>query len=312
MTDAADFILHHYDTSPFSEKPRLLFGFKGLAWKSVLTPNMMPKPDLIPLTGGYRRAPVMQIGADIFCDTQVIQAEIERRAPAPAARRGLDPAINLWADRLFFQASVAVIFGEIGSHVPKAFIEDREKLSGRPFDVAAMKAAAGPMKAQWRAQAAWIDAALAHGAPFLGGETASLADISAYMNIWFLTRFTPRLATPLLAGFDRLEAWRARVEAIGHGARSEISGAEALAIAKAAEPGDFTAHDAADVSGLAPGASVVVMADDYGRDPIAGALVAVNPERIVIAREDPDLGRLHVHFPRAGFVLAASPTAGSS
>jgi glutathione S-transferase len=45
------------------------------------------------------------------------------------------------------------------------------------------------------------------------------------------------------------------------------------------------------------------MADDYGRDPIAGTLVAANPGRVVIAREDPGLGKLQVHFPRAGYVV---------
>jgi glutathione S-transferase len=64
-------ILHHFDQSPFSEKIRLIFGFKGLSWKSVRIPRVMPRPDLTPLTGGYRRTPVMQIGADIFCDTQI-------------------------------------------------------------------------------------------------------------------------------------------------------------------------------------------------------------------------------------------------
>jgi glutathione S-transferase len=77
-------ILHHFDSSPFSEKIRVLFGFKGLAWGSVHIPNMLPKPDFVPLTGGYRRTPALQIGADIYCDTQVMQAEIERRAPSPA------------------------------------------------------------------------------------------------------------------------------------------------------------------------------------------------------------------------------------
>jgi hypothetical protein len=169
-----------------------------------------------------------------------------------------------------------------------------------------MKAAAGPMKSQWRAQAAWIESALAGGAPFLAGAAPGLTDISAYMNIWFMTRFTPHIAAPLLAGFDRLEAWRGRVEAIGHGERSELTGAEALAIARVAQPGDFTRHDGADPSGLSPGAPVVVMADDYGRDPIGGSLVAANPARIVIAREDADLGRLNLHFPRAGFILASA------
>src|SRR5215472_2689787 len=126
----SDLILHHYDNSPFSEKPRLLFGIAGLAWNSVIQPVIMPKPDLTPLTGGYRRIPVMQIGADVFCDSQVILAEIERRAPAPKVIHGADWAINLWADRLAFQPAVAIIFGAIGDTVPAEFIKDREALSG--------------------------------------------------------------------------------------------------------------------------------------------------------------------------------------
>src|ERR1700722_13786394 len=105
-----EIIFHHYDTSPFSEKVRLLFGLKGLAWRSVIQPTIMPKPDLTPLTGGYRRIPVMQIGADIFCDTQVILAQIA--ADAGHAFAGADWAVNLWADRLFFAATVPIIFGE--------------------------------------------------------------------------------------------------------------------------------------------------------------------------------------------------------
>ena len=306
MTAEADYILHHYDTSPFSEKVRLTFGAKGLAWRSVLTPNMMPKPDLIPLTGGYRRAPVMQIGADVFCDSQVILAEIERRAPGPKHLAGVDSMVNLWADRLFFQASVAVIFGELGDNVPKDFIADREKLSGGTFNIAAMKAAAVPMRGQWRGHVAWIERALAERGDFLNGEGPGLIDIAAHMNVWFVSQFTPHLAGPLLAGMDHVVAWRDRLNGVGHGTRLEMTGSQALAVAKAAQPGDFTAHDAADPSGLAPGAAVVVMADDYGRDPIGGNLVAVNADRAVIARDTPDLGRLHLHFPRAGYILAAA------
>ncbi|HEY2177541.1 MAG TPA: glutathione S-transferase N-terminal domain-containing protein [Caulobacteraceae bacterium] len=298
-----EIILHHYDTSPFSEKPRLLFGLRNLAWRSVIQPTIMPKPDLTPLTGGYRRAPVMQIGADVFCDSQVILAEIERRAGT--AVDGLAWAVNLWADRVFFTSSVAVIFGEIGESVPRAFIEDREKLMGRPFDVAAMKAAGGPMRAQWRTQAGWIDAALASGGgPFLAGAAGGLADLAAYMNIWFMVSFAPHIGEALLADFDALNAWRERVKAIGHGARTEMTPAEALEAARAAEPAVEVAHDGDDPSGLQPGARVAVSADDYGREPILGRLVAANRERVVIERQDQSLGRLHVHFPRAGYIVA--------
>src|SRR6185436_5872605 len=164
----SELILHHYDTSPFSEKVRLMFGIKGLAWRSVIQPVIMPKPDLIPLTGGYRRIPVLQIGADVYCDSQAILAEIEARHPDPPVIRGADWAVNLWADRLWFQSSVAVIFARMGDQVPKEFIADREKLSGRPFDVKAMKAAEPFARAQWRAYAAWMDEGLSRS-DFLGG-----------------------------------------------------------------------------------------------------------------------------------------------
>jgi glutathione S-transferase len=303
MPETPDIILHHYDTSPFSEKARVMFGIKDLAWRSVIQPVIMPKPELTPLTGGYRRIPVMQIGADVYCDTQAILAEIEARAPTPPVARGGDWAVNIWADRLFFQATVAVVFGEIGDNVPAAFIADREKLSGRPFDMAAMKAAAVPMRAQWRANAAWIEAGLADS-DFLGGSTPSLADIAAYMNVWWLSGAARAQADALLEGLPRVAAWRGRMAALGHGRRSEATGADALAAARAAEPGAAPPHDPADPLGLSPGDAVTVAADDYGRDPIPGTLVALNPERVTIAREAAEVGQVHVHFPRIGYFVA--------
>ncbi len=303
MPAADEIILHHYDTSPFSEKVRLMFGLKGLAWRSVIQPNIMPKPDLLPLTGGYRRAPVMQIGADIFCDSQVILAELERRSPGGPGGRGPAFAVNLWADRLFFGATVPIIFGEIGDKVPRSFIEDREKLAGRPFDVKAMRAVSQTMRGQWRAQAGWIEHALETCGDYLGGETPGLADLSAYMNIWFLAGAVPSIADELLTGLDRVKAWRVRIAAIGHGTRTELSSGEALEIARNAEPCLCLAHDAGDPLSLAPGADVTVMADDYGRDPVCGVLVASNHERVTLLRQDQRLGRLHAHFPRAGYMV---------
>jgi glutathione S-transferase len=303
MPAMSEFILHHYEASPFSEKVRLMFGVKGLAWRSVIQPNIMPKPDLVPLTGGYRRIPVMQIGADVYCDTQVILAEIAARSGG-VDEAGAAWAVNYWADRLFFQATVPVFFAEIGDRLPKAFLDDRAKLSGRPFDVAALKAGSTPMRVQWRAQAAWIERALGDSA-FLAGDAAGLADISAYMNVWFLASVAPQVADALLADLKRVQAWRKRVAAIGHGRRSEMSTAEALETARAAEPAAYSDHDPNDPLGLQPGTAVLVMADDYGRDPISGVLVAANVERVVIAREDAALGRLHTHFPRAGYIVVA-------
>ncbi|MGZ5937483.1 MAG: glutathione S-transferase N-terminal domain-containing protein, partial [Rhizomicrobium sp.] len=97
-----EIIFHHYPNSPFSEKVRIAFGIKKLAWRGVVQPTIMPKPDLIPLTGGYRKIPVMQIGADIFCDTQIILRELERRYPTPSLspqNKGAPYGLGFWADR---------------------------------------------------------------------------------------------------------------------------------------------------------------------------------------------------------------------
>ena len=76
-------VLHHYPFSPYAEKVRAMLGFKRIAWKSVQIPPVMPKPDVLALTGGYRKTPILQIGADIYCDTQCIIRELERRFPEP-------------------------------------------------------------------------------------------------------------------------------------------------------------------------------------------------------------------------------------
>ena len=116
-------------------------------------------------------------------------------------------------------------------------------------------------------------------------------------------RAAPAVRDALLDGQPRAQAWRQRMKALGHGTRSEMTGADALAAAKAAEP-EAAPAILPDASAPAVGVAVTVSADDYGRDPIAGTLVAATLERVTIARDDPQVGRVHVHFPRAGYLLA--------
>ena len=167
MADARSIILHEYPTSPYAEKIRLALRLKNLAYSRVEIPVIMPRPDLMPLTGGYRRTPVMQIGADVFCDTAIILRELEARYPMPALKlpghEGLAQMVAGWTDGRWFQSSVAVIFGEMGDKVPEAFRKDRETLSGRPFDVDAMKAVAPMMRDQWRARLMLLEERLQGG-----------------------------------------------------------------------------------------------------------------------------------------------------
>jgi glutathione S-transferase len=297
-----ELIFHHYDNSPFSEKIRLVLGRKNLAWRSVIQPNVMPKPHLVPLTGGYRKIPVLQIGADVYCDSQVIARTLERLHPTPtifpSGSEGISFATSFWADRLLFMAAVPVLFGKIGPAVPEAFIEDRKKLMGGG-DFRAMMAAGPLFQDQLRAHAALLDAQLADGRAFLLGDTFSWADAAAYHPIWFL------LGMPPTAGaFDEFACigpWAARVRAVGHGRRSEMTPEEAVAIAKSSEPATDRRADPGDPNGLAPGARVRVVPDDYGFDPVEGELVASSIHEVALRREAAEVGTVVVHFPRAGF-----------
>ena len=301
-----DIILHHYETSPYSEKVRLGFGLKRLAWRSVEIPAIMPKPDLTALMGGYRKTPVLQIGADIYCDSQLIMRELERRCPSPTfypAGHGAADALAWWAEKTTFGQAANVVFAKRSDSLPEGFLEDRAKFSGRNIDPAAMQAALPNALDQLRAHFDWLDRMLADGRLFLQGSAAGLADLAAYHPVWFLRQRIGPQGAPL-DGFPRLLEWAERVAAIGHGQRSPMTAEQALDVARAATSIATATPDPGDPVGRKPGQTVTVTPDDTGRDPVIGELVASGVHDIVIRRSDSAIGEVCVHFPRAGFVVA--------
>ncbi len=296
-----DILFHQYDSSPFSEKVRVCLGIKKLAWAAVDQPVIMPKPELVALTGGYRRIPVMQIGADIYCDSQLIVRELERRFPEPTlfpnGDHGLAYANAIWSDRAVFQAAVAIIFGGLGDKVPAAFVKDRKALSGRSFDPAAMQAALPHMEAQFRAHIALLSDQLADGRRFLSGDHAGLLDANGYYNLWFIRSAFPPAAS-LFESMPHVPEWLERVKAVGHGKRTEVSRESALDLARTSEP---AASTVAPRDAELEGRQVTIAADDYGRDEVTGLLVGSSQHYVSIRRNDPRAGEVVVHFPRIGF-----------
>lgn len=307
MPSQPKLILHHFDESPFSEKVRVAFGLKQLAWTSVLISRIMPRPDLMPMTGGYRRTPTLQIGADIFCDSQCILRELERRFPTPSLHpdgyEGIGWGSAMWTDRSFFQNTVNLVFGTLADKVPESFKQDREQLRGAKFDVEAMTKAIPQMRDQFRAHLHWIDTQLSGGRPFIFGDVAGLADINAYMNVWYATGNIAALKDAV-AEFAHVAAWQQRILAIGHGTRTEMSSADALRIATQSTPQTQMQTDPRDPNGRKPGDIVMVTPDDYGKVAVEGQIVSLSPQHIAIRRYDPVAGEIVVHFPRAGFVLS--------
>ena len=309
-----DLVLHHYDEAPFAEKIRLIFaiGIKDLAWHSVIQPSALPKPDLVPLTGGYRRTPVFQIGADIYCDTQLIAAELEALYPEPTifpdGNAGLAYALGSWAHGPYVVSSVAIYMGAEDPFagdvsLPRHFYEDRKKMWMTQFDTDQLGPKLAGYRAQLDAHTDFINMQLADGRAFLTGDKPSLVDLHAMWDPWFLRRFAPVEASRAYDRFPAIEQWEKRLAAIGQGRRSEMDPKRALEIARNTRPEPATGIDPNDALGISAETTVRVSPSDYAEVDVIGELVATTVRTVTIRRDDPDVGRVHVHFPKIGYVI---------
>ena len=300
--------LHHYPESLFSEKIRVMLGHLGLAWASVEIPSIMPRPLLMPLSGGYRKTPCLQIGANVYCDTAVIARGLDRHvggsglfAPGFAALRFAE-----WADSHLFRVTVALNFAPenvaalMASRSPEevaAFAKDRAELSkGAPVVQLETDVARGYL-------AAYLDdLERTLESPFLFGEAPCIADFSLYHNLWFLEHHPTN--AKLLEPYGNVGAFLRRVASFGYGEVSESDGEAALADARGSEP-VLPELPEEPPQGVALGQTVAVTPADYGRIPVTGRLVACSAQEIVLEREAPEVGHVMTHFPSAGFQIAA-------
>lgn len=304
----SDIILHHYPASPFAEKIRCILGAKQLAWKSVIIPRIMPKPDVVALTGGYRKTPVLQIGANIICDTALIARKLNALAPMPdlypshAAMSA--EAIAAWADAALFQAAVPLAF--LPEVLDQTFAGKEAEMQAFVADRVAMrKDSPSPRLPLAEAKNNFtlfinnLERQLAIGAAFLFGNSPTIADFSVYHPLWFVA--TKPVVGEMFNAYPNIRQWMANIQALGHGHSTEISSSEALAIAdgsKAVISGEGSA-----LPELKPGDTIVVAPTDYGMDPVQGSLLYCNEVEVVLSRRDDRAGDVAVHFPRVNYAI---------
>jgi len=306
----SDFILHHYPMSPFSEKIRAMLGFTNTAWCSVETTPMPPRPTLLKLVGGYRKIPVAQIGADLFCDTRTIATELATLSGQPRL------ALENCEDEI------------------QTFVIDVEL---RTFFACIMAGGTRTLRQKVRASMSWPDIArlvwdrlqmsrkstitmngfhgarikvLRHlstmeehlGQAFLFGTAPTHGDFAAYPGLWFLCDLAE---SPLLQAFPKTNAWLDRMSAFGHGTVTDMSPMQALQAAQMSQPRRI---DPADQQDPLIGQQVRIAPSDYGLTPTAGTLVGRTATAWILARTEPELGTVHVHFPIIGYAITPLTT----
>lgn len=301
-------ILHHYDLSPYAEKIRILLGRADASWHSVLSPVVPPRPNVEPLAGGYRRIPVAQLGADVFCDTAVIAAEVATMTghadlgPASTPEE-VRPLVARAESNVFFAAAtnapplklITALLRNFGPAGAVAFVRDRNNLARSASSQPPRGPAAARVFGEFMAD---LDKTLA-GRPFLSGDIPGYADAAAYHPIWM--NLGVRQAT-VSSQYPNAKRWYDRVMRVGHGYRKDIQPDMAFAAARDNEPRPLPSDRIEDADSL--GRRVGIKPADYLPQATVGELVAVTPDRFILARDSHDLGRVHVHFPREDYTLS--------
>lgn len=300
-------ILHHYPMSPFSQKIRTMLGYANVQWLSVITREMPPRPLLERLTGGYRKIPVAQIGADIFCDTRTIAAEIARMAGRPElALENCSADAQAYVKKVDLQVFFACLtVSGTGTLLRKVrqsmswpdiarFAWDRINI-GRKAAVRTVP----PNKARTYVQAHLADVEQRLTQDFLFGAHPTHADFSTWHSLWFVRELAE---SPLVNTYPRTMAWMDRMKAFGEGHSQPLTAEQALEVARNATPRAIPPEFTTDPM---IGKLVRIAPSDYGQVPAEGVLVGVTPSQWILAREEAGLGTLHVHFPRDGFLVTA-------
>lgn len=311
-----DLYLHHYPTSLFSEKVRSLLGYLELPWNSVIINPIMPRPNLMELSGGYRKTPILQDGANVFCDTKMICVHLAARAgntslykPGFAATRFAE-----WADTTLFRTCVALCFApkavavvaqQMGEANMAAFVEDRAKLSAGAA-IASMTPEVA--EANFLHYLRELEDSLAHtsASVYLFGSSPSIADFALYHCLWFVGQ-NPVVA-PLLDGFEHIKNYLKPFVAWGQIEGAPSTSEAALARGSEATPELFTYGEHLPLVGAGEGIKlgdpVAVTPDDYGKIPVVGELLHISDVTIVVGRTDSVAGAVNAYFPRTGFEVA--------
>ena len=303
-------IFHHYPQSPIAEKIRITFGIMGMEWQSVQIPRIPPKPLLMPLTGGYRRTPVLQLGADIFCDSQTIAWQLGlQNSNAPAyqlSNKSLELILGSFGEAILFSLSVRVVLTNSMGKAPEEFIKDRGSLYFEPgWTVEEMKNSLPSILLQLQAAFDLINHHLLENGPFINGDIPSYSDAVVQHCVWFLCgRWEGGI--DFIKPFDAVCKQREAIASLGHGISHDISAEQALETATKNIPNAPMGINCKFTGGLRRGQRVKIRPNGRTSDPdVIGALRYLDETVIIIDYEHEETGQVAIHFPVLGYQISA-------
>ncbi|KAF8528932.1 hypothetical protein BU17DRAFT_80078 [Hysterangium stoloniferum] len=322
-------ILYRYDGSPFSNKIENILLLKRITFFTVDVSRVLPRPELSDLLGvSYRRIPILAIGNDVYCDTTIIAAALERRFPpgdgygtifpplkhaSTSVDKGLQKAFaTFYCDRVLFSLSTGSLPWDA---LPQSFLDDRRALIGTSIDVQANTSRRPIVHSSLSSHLDFFEEQLSDGREWLFNTVApGLSDISLHFILAWIQPF-PGISDVFdktkfpktLSWLDRCEETIKQKRMVGP-APEKLTGQIAAQQIISAKWEDLSeiGFDAIEGSRLSvkPGSVISVIPDDYGRShPTEGRLIGLNREEIVVETKGSLGGVVKVHFPRLGFLI---------
>ncbi|THU80803.1 hypothetical protein K435DRAFT_767813 [Dendrothele bispora CBS 962.96] len=321
-------VIYRYDMSPYANRLDSVLFLKKIPHQRVTVSPIMPRPEILdPFGLNYRRIPILGIGKDLYCDTNLISAVVERRFPGsadgfgtifPPKRNGgaSDSGIirafsRLMVENLFFLCGVMVPWDVL----PEAFVNDRSTWMGQKIDASAFIASRGSALSTIKAYLSQLEEQLekSGGDWLFDTEKPSLADVSVGFLLQWIKSEAP--AKPLfesenlprtLAWFERYEAYLDQLKK-SQETPKVISADEATAALAASdfESLDIVGFNKTDAAhlGLSEGDMITVTPVDTGMTcPTTGKLVGFNMEEVVVEVKG-NAGVFRAHFPKIGYKL---------
>ncbi len=253
----------------------------------------------------------MQIGADVYCDTQCILRTLEQRFPDPTffpeGNPGLVWALSRWTDGELLDMAVRLVLGAGAESLPAEFAKDRGRLYLGPAQtVMDLKAELPNLIGQLRAAFAWLESSIERNGGCVLSGRPGLADALVYYLVWFIRGRWPA-GPSFLAQFPALVAWEGRLRTLGHGDVTAMESGEALDIAAKGETVMPEKDDASDPQGLCCGDRLAVVPAVDGGDPVVeGSLHYADRDSIALICSHDRVGQVCVHFPRVGYRITQS------
>ena len=300
-------ILHHYWQSPFAHKIRLVLGLTDFSWRSVEIPRIPPKPLLIPLTAGYRRTPVLQCGADVFCDTQNIVKAIgdltDDHRLIPESERGKILTFTDWIDGTVFNLAARVILTSAMGTAPPEFIQDRAGLYfGSNWTPNGLKGELPGVILQLSAHLKSIDQGLSGSGGFMT-EVLSYADISIAYIAWFI-RGRWEHGPIFLKQFPNIERIEQEINEQTTECYDNLTAEAALAIAHDSISRSPNGVQSQIGCFMHEGMRVSIKPQADTSDPsVVGQLRYLDDIRVSIDHNAPEVGDVVVHLPIAGYQI---------